>query len=162
MTEYLSRHRDIEAQVALSAIAQRRARPQLQNTDGDPLCLVKAKPLLNDPDEVERELIEHPDIEREKDALTWWGRPLSEMERETTLARLRSQLKENGEELELLDPEGPKRRLRGRLHRRVDGFEVEVNSKERGRRSLDVAPDRSLRLARLRVISACRALDAEV
>lgn len=126
------------AEIALGAMAQRRARPQLQNTDGDPLCIVKAKLLTKDPVGVERSLADHPDIEREEDALTWWGRALSEMEQETALAELRSHLRENGEESALTGIDGPKRWLRGRLRRSDDGFEVDVNSKERLQRLLDL------------------------
>ena len=71
----------------------------------------------------------HTDF-RTEDAgeLSWWGRELSEIEREGALAEIRS-LADDGEPIE--EPDEPQRWLRGRLEPQPDGFEVSVNSEER-------------------------------
>jgi hypothetical protein len=114
----------------------RDAAPRLQNTDRDPLCLVKATVRVGDTSAARRALAEHPDIEADADELVWWGRELDEMERATSLAEVRSQLRARGESVEIAEPDGPRRWLRGRIGLRDGAFEVDVNSKERFERFL--------------------------
>ncbi len=116
----------------------RDAAPRLVNTDRDPLCLVKATVHVSDADAATQRLAEHPDVEPDEDALVWWGRELDELERATSLAELRSHLRARGEQVELAEPNGPRRWLRGRIERRDGAFEVEVNSKERFERFLEL------------------------
>jgi hypothetical protein len=108
---------------------RRAAGPKLTNTEGQRLRLITARVAVNDPPGVAGRLAAHADF-RSEDAgeLTWWGRELSEMERESALAQMRS-LADEGEPIE--EPDEPPRWLRGRLERHPDGFEVSVNSQER-------------------------------
>ena len=108
---------------------RRAAGPKLTNTDGHRLRLITARVAVNDPPTVARALAAHADF-RPEDAgeLSWWGRELTEMERESALARMRSLADEN-EPIE--EPDEPQRWLRGRLEPHPDGFEVSVNSEER-------------------------------
>ena len=68
----------------------------------------------------------------------WWGRELDEMERATSLAELRAQLRARGETADVREIDGPRRWLRGRIQQTDAGFEVEVNSKERFERFLEL------------------------
>jgi len=103
--------------------------PKLTNTDGHRLRLITARVAVNDPPAVAARLAAHADF-RTEDAgeLSWWGRELTEIERESALARIRS-LADDGEPIE--QPDEPQRWLRGRLEPHPDGFEVSVNSEER-------------------------------
>jgi hypothetical protein len=108
---------------------RRAAGPKLTNTDGHRLRLITARVAVNDPPAVAARLAAHADF-RTEDAgeLSWWGRELTEIEREGALAQMRS-LADDGEPIE--EPEEPQRWLRGRLEPHPDGFEVSVNSEER-------------------------------
>jgi len=108
---------------------RRAAGSKLTNTEGHRLRLITARVAVNDPPAVARALAAHADF-RPEDAgeLSWWGRELTEMERESALARMRSLADEN-EPIE--EPDEPQRWLRGRLEPHPDGFEVSVNSEER-------------------------------
>jgi hypothetical protein len=110
---------------------QRSAGPTLTNTDGHPLRLITAQVDIEDRATARERLAAHEDFRTEEDGeLSWWGRELTEMERQTGLAQLRAQLgPESDEEIE--EPEEPPRWLRGRLAPREGGFEVDVNSEER-------------------------------
>lgn len=114
----------------------RDAAPRLVNTDRDPLCLVKATVGVADPAGAARRLADHPDVERDADALVWYGRELDDMERATSLAELRAYLRAQGEDAEVAEPDGPRRWLRGRIQPTGGGFDVDVNSKERFERFL--------------------------
>jgi hypothetical protein len=119
----------------------RDAAPRLTNTDGDPLCLVKATVRVSDAEATADRLAAHPDIELEDGTLVWWGRELDDLERATSLAELRAQLRARGEQVELAEPDGLRRWLRGRIQRRDHAFEVDVNSKERFERFLEMLRD---------------------
>ena len=108
---------------------RRAAGPKLTNTEGHRLRLITARVAVNDPPAVARALAAHADF-RPEDAgeLSWWGRELTEMERESALARMRSLADEN-EPIE--EPDEPQRWLRGCLEPHPDGFEVSINSEER-------------------------------
>ncbi len=103
--------------------------PKLTNTDGHRLRMITADIAVNDPAAVAGMLAAHADF-RVDDAgqLSWWGRELSELEREGALAQIRS-LTGDGEPIE--EPDEPQRWLRGRLEPKPDGFEISVNSDER-------------------------------
>jgi hypothetical protein len=107
---------------------RRAAGPKLTNTDGHRLRLITVRIVVNDPAEVASRLAGHPDFRLEgAGEFTWWGRELTEMEREGALAQMRSLA--DGEPFK--GPDEPQRWLRGRLEQHPDGFEVSVNSEER-------------------------------
>ncbi len=107
---------------------RRAAGPTLTNSDGHRLRLITAVVKVNDRAAAAERLAAHQDFRTEEDGeLSWWGRELSQIERQSALAHLRAQLAEaDGEE-----PEEAPRWLRGRLRPREGGFEIEVNSEER-------------------------------
>ena len=108
---------------------RRAAGPKLTNTDGHRLRMITARVAVNDPPAVAARLAAHADFRTEDGGeLSWWGRELTEMEREGALAQMRS-LADEGEPIE--EPDEPQRWLRGRLEPHPDGFEVSVNSDER-------------------------------
>jgi hypothetical protein len=92
---------------------------------------VKATVRVADAAAAAQRLTAHPDVELDDDALVWWGRELDEMEQATSLAEVRAQLRAQGERTDVREPDGPRRLLRGRIQRTDNGFEVEVNPKER-------------------------------
>lgn len=123
----------------LAFIAQlREEQPKMVNTDKDPLCLIKATVAVTDTAEVVARLTEHPDFRVEDGTITWWGRELDALERETSRAELRAMLKTRGETTELSEPDTPQRWIRGSMTIGSDGLEVEVNSRERLERLLAV------------------------
>jgi hypothetical protein len=108
---------------------RRAAGPKLTNTEGHRLRLITARVTVNDPPAVARALAAHADFSPEDAGeLSWWGRELTEMERESALAQIRT-LTDEDEPIE--EPDEPQRWLRGRLEPHPDGFEVSVNSDER-------------------------------
>ena len=56
----------------------RAAPPRLQNTDGEPMCLITARVRVADPDALIEVLSSHPDFrsDGERDELTWLGEPI--------------------------------------------------------------------------------------
>jgi len=108
---------------------RRAAGPKLTNTDGQPLRLITAHVVVEDPAAATRALSAHADFRTENEGeLSWWGRELTDTERAGALAQIRS-LAGTDEPIE--EPDEPQRWLRGRLESRPDGFEVSVNSDER-------------------------------
>jgi hypothetical protein len=101
------------------------------NTDGDTLCIVKATVGVADLAGAAARLSGHPDVELDDGVLVWWGRELDVLERETSLAEVRAQLRARGDVSDVGEPDGLRRWLRGRIRLTGDGFEVEVNSRER-------------------------------
>ncbi|MGH2913798.1 MAG: hypothetical protein ACRDMX_02300 [Solirubrobacteraceae bacterium] len=123
----------------LAFVAQlREQQPKMVNTDKDPLCLIKATVAVTDTTEVVAGLSEHPDFRIEDGTITWWGRELDALERETSRAELRAMLMERGETAELSEPDTPPRWLRGSLTLEADALEVDVNSRERLERLMAV------------------------
>lgn len=113
---------------------QRAAAPRLTNTDGHPLKMITALVAIEEEASTgaARRLAAHPDFTCDEDGIGWWGRELTAAEREQTLHSVRAQLQEaEEEELEIEEPEEPRRWLRGRLRPAEGGFEVGVNSEER-------------------------------
>lgn len=120
----------------------RAAQPKLVNTDKHPMVLINATVAVDDIAGVTTRLAQHPEFEVEDGTITWWGRDLDAMERETTLAELRAWLKAQGEDPSLAqEPEGPRRWLRGSISIAPDGLHVDVNSRERFDRLLDLLAD---------------------
>jgi len=110
---------------------QRSAGPTLTNTDGHGLRLITAQIDVKNGVTARERLAAHEDFRTEEEGeLSWWGRELTEMERQTSLAQLRSQLDPEIDE-EIEEPDETPRWLRGRLVPREGGFEVDVNSEER-------------------------------
>jgi hypothetical protein len=123
---------------------QRSAGPTLTNTDGHRLRLITALVDVKDGATARERLAAHEDFRTEEDGeLSWWGRELTEIERQTGLAQLRSQLGPDSNE-EIEEPEEPPRWLRGRLTPREGGFEVDVNSEERLDALLELLPQLGL------------------
>lgn len=123
----------------LAFVAQLRdEQPKMVNTDKDPLCLIKATIAVTDTAEVVARLSEHPDFRIEDGTITWWGRELDALERETSRAELRAMLKERGETADLSEPDTPRRWLRGSITLEADVLEVDVNSRERLERLMTV------------------------
>ncbi len=76
---------------------RRAAGPKLTNTDGHRLRLITARVAVNDPAAVAARLAAHTDFRTEvAGELSWWGRELTEIEREGALAQMRS-LADDGE-----------------------------------------------------------------
>jgi hypothetical protein len=120
-------------------VAQLRdGQPKMVNTDKDPLCLIKATIAVTDTAEVVARLSAHPDFRIEDGTITWWGRELDALERETSRAELRALLMERGENAELSEPDMPQRWLRGSITPEADALEVDVNSRERLERLMRV------------------------
>lgn len=110
---------------------QRAAGPTLTNTDGHRLRFITALVKVRSAPAAAERLATHQNFRRENDGeLTWWGRELTVMERESALAELRSQLAGDGAD-QVDEPEETPRWLRGRLKPGDGALEVEVNSEER-------------------------------
>lgn len=115
---------------------QRAAGPRLTNSDGHPLKMITALVAVEGSAAGAAERLVGGagggDFTREEDGINWWGRELTAAEREQTLQSVRAQLQESGEaDVEIEEPEGPRRWLRARLRTADGGFEVEVNSEAR-------------------------------
>jgi hypothetical protein len=127
------------ARLIAEVAACRLAGPRLHNTDGDPLILVKATLAAGDPDAVAAKLASHPDIQpddEEPGGFTWWGRELTEAEREPMLAQAAAEL---GIDPAEIDTGGAAQRwLRGRVTRRGEHLVLEVNSLARLDRFCDL------------------------
>ena len=108
--------------------------PAMTNTDGDPMCLIKARIAVRDPGGLARRLADHADFERDPDdptRLVWLGRVIPENQRDAMLAEVHAQL--DGAEFdggELLSGVA-QRWVRGQLQVRAGELVAEVNSRER-------------------------------
>ncbi len=111
----------------------RAAPPRLQNTDGEPMCLITARVRVTDPDALIEVLSSHPDFrsDGERDELTWLGAPIPAGQREAMLAELRAQLASEGREPVIVESDDEQRWVRGQLTRESDSFTVSVNSTQR-------------------------------
>ena len=127
------------ARLIAEVAAYRLSSPQLQNTDGDPMVLVKATLAVDDLDAVTGRLAGHPDIvpdEETPGGFTWWGRALTEAEREPLLAQASAQLGMDPGEIEAGG--ATQRWLRGRVARRDGHLVLDVNSLGRLERFCDL------------------------
>jgi hypothetical protein len=127
------------ARLIAEVAAYRLSGPRLLNTDGDPMVLVKATLAVDDLDAVTGRLSGHPDIvpdEETPGGFTWWGRALTEAEREPLLAQAAAQLGVDPSEIEA---DGVTQRwLRGRVARQDDHLVLDVNSLARLERFCDL------------------------
>lgn len=117
------------ARLTAEVAAHRLSGPRLQNTDGDPMVLVKATLAVDDLDAVTDRLSGHPDIlpdEETPGGFTWWGRELTEDEREPMLAQAAAQVGVHPSEIDA--DEVTQRWLRGRVTRQDDHLVLEANS----------------------------------
>jgi hypothetical protein len=127
------------ARLIAETAAYRLSGPRLQNTDGDPMVLVKATLAVDDLDTVTGRLAEHPDILHDEEApggFTWWGRALTEAERDPLLAQAAAQLGMDPSEIDA--DRVTQRWLRGRVVRQDDHLVLEVNSLARLERFCDL------------------------
>jgi hypothetical protein len=117
--------------------------PRLNNTDGEPMCLITAQIRVADPDAVVAHLGQHPDFrtDDEHQQLSWLGKPVPPAQRESMLAELRAQLAAEGHQPELLDSDDEQRWVRGQIARAGDTLTVTVNSTQRLERLLNLLTD---------------------
>jgi hypothetical protein len=129
------------AHLVRTVLSWRNAAPAVANTDGDRMCFVTARLLVGDAVQVAEKLAKHPDIELDdgdRADFLWWGRPLTAMESATALAEARAQLADAGVSIDPGGHDRPQRWLRGRIRVVDGGLRLEVNSKERLARFLDL------------------------
>ncbi|HEY2580027.1 MAG TPA: tetratricopeptide repeat protein [Streptosporangiaceae bacterium] len=114
---------------------QRAVPPALTNSDGDPMCLIKARIAVRGTGSLADRLVAHRDFDRDPDDpahFVWLGRAIPANERETMLAELRADMRSQGiSPGELADLEPPQRWIRGQLEVRDGELTAEVNSRER-------------------------------
>ncbi|MGQ0464783.1 MAG: hypothetical protein ACT4QG_05625 [Sporichthyaceae bacterium] len=122
--------------------AVRTAPPRLTNTDGDPLCLIKARIAVRSPDLLAPRLAAHPDIEPGENAdpgersFVWYGAEIPAEQRAEMLAEVAGQLPGP-----VADTDEPARWVRGQLQLRGRTVRVELNSRERLERLLNLLRD---------------------
>lgn len=124
----------------LACVGELRERaPELRNTDEDPICLISATVRVGDAVAVAARLAEHPDFKLDGEgALTWWGREMDALEMASGEAEVRALLREHGEDPEAAMADAPRRWVRGQVKPVAEGLEVDVNSRERLERFLQV------------------------
>jgi len=113
--------------------------PQLTNTDGNRLCLLRARIKVHDGAAVTSRLQGHRDFTPTDDPgeLTWWGKTIPAAQQAAMRAEVLASLQAEGGDPDLVtDP--PQRWVRGSLRCSGDELQVEVNSRERLARLLDV------------------------
>jgi hypothetical protein len=112
--------------------------PAIANTDGDPMCLISATIAVEQG--TAGKLAARPDFDRdsgEPDRVTWWGALIPDGEREAMMAGAMAQLRAQGHQ-DVEAPAGPQRWVRGVLRVRGREITVEVNSRQRFTRLLDI------------------------
>lgn len=112
--------------------------PAIANTDGDPMCLISATIAVAEG--TAGKLTARPDFDRdtdEPDGVTWWGALIPDGQREAMMAEAMAQLRAQGHQ-HVEAPEGPHRWVRGVLQVRDREITVEVNSRQRLTRLLDI------------------------
>jgi hypothetical protein len=116
-----------------------RATPSaIANTDGDPMCLISATIAVEDG--TAGRLVARPDFDRdsdEPDRVTWWGVLIPDGQREALMAEAMAQLRAQGHQ-DAVAPAGPQRWVRGVLRTRGREVIVEVNSRQRLTRLIDI------------------------
>jgi len=121
--------------IAAELHENRTTSPAMTNTDGDPMCLIKARIAVRDGEVLAERLAGHRDFSADEDdpaALVWYGREVPVGQRDALLAEAVAQLRaqgHSGTDIEL--PAGPQRWVRGQLRVEGDELAVEVNSRER-------------------------------
>jgi hypothetical protein len=112
--------------------------PAIANTDGDPMCLISATIAVEEG--TAGKLAARPDFDRdsdEPDRVTWWGALIPDSQREAMMAEAVAQLRAQGHK-DVETPAGPQRWVRGLLRVRGREITVEVNSRQRLTRLLDI------------------------
>ena len=112
--------------------------PTIANTDGDPMCLISATIAVEEG--TAGQLAARPDFDRdsdEPDRVTWWGALIPDGQREAMMAEAMAQLRDEGHK-DVEASGGPQRWVRGVLRVRGREITVEVNSRQRLTRLLDV------------------------
>jgi hypothetical protein len=119
-------------EIAAGIYRRRTAGIQMTNTDGHRIRLITATVAVRGGSAAAApRLAAHDDIGLEDDGeLSWWGRELTKLERESSLAHVRAELGADGAR-QGSESDEPPRWLRGHLRPVESGFEVEVNSEER-------------------------------
>jgi hypothetical protein len=114
--------------------ASRARPPSLQNTDGDPLCMIKARVAVRDAADVMARLAAHPDFDAQpEDAsqLTWLGHEVPAAQRKAMLAEAVAQLQAQGHTDIDPGPADANRWVRGLVQIQDEELAVEVNSQQR-------------------------------
>lgn len=112
--------------------------PAIANTDGDPMCLISATIAVEEG--TAGQLAARPDFDRdsgEPDRVTWWGALIPDGQRKAMMAEAMAQLRDEGHQ-DVETSGGPQRWVRGVLRVRGREITVEVNSRQRLTRLLDV------------------------
>ena len=112
--------------------------PTITNTDSDPMCLITATIAVEEG--TSGKLAARPDFDRdtnEPDRVTWWGALIPDGQREAMMADAIAQLRAQGHQ-DVEAPDGPQRWVRGVLRIRGREIIVEVNSRQRLTRLLDI------------------------
>jgi len=122
--------------------AWRATPPSLANTDGEPLCQIKARIAVRDAAGVAARLAAHADFDTDSEdasRLSWLGREVPAAQRKAMFAEARAQLRAQGHtDADLEVPDGPNRWVRGRLQFHGSEVTVDVNSRERLARLLTI------------------------
>lgn len=121
--------------LAVEVHDQRAVPPAMTNTDGDPMCLTKARIAVRDPGTLAGRLERHPDFTRDPDdpaKMAWLGRVIPENQRQAMLAEVRARLDPGElESGEVLGDGAPQRWIRGQVEVRGGELVAEVNSTQR-------------------------------
>jgi len=124
--------------IAVSVHRNRATPPAIANTDGDPMCLITAT--ITAGAGVAEKLAARRDFDADADdpgRITWWGAVIPEGQREAMMAEAVAQLRAEGHK-HVEVPQGPQRWVRGVLRVGVGEIIVEVNSRQRLARLLDI------------------------
>lgn len=119
--------------VITAATEGRRRQPELHNTDGEPLEVLRARGHVEDPQALWTALQRRPDFDGpdNEGRITWRGRELSALEAETSFAEVRAYAEERGIPLKSDENEGPHHWVRGLVEIEGADVSIEVNSRER-------------------------------
>ncbi len=126
--------------------SMQQAPPTLRNTDGDPLLFVTAEIQVSDVEALRERLAAHPDFDAGFDAgddqVVWLGRVMTASEAATVEAEFKAMLKAKG--LTAPRQKGPRRYTRGTIDVNGSTLRVQVNSKERAARLVEVLAELGL------------------
>ncbi len=125
-------------QIATEVHARRTTPPAMQNTDGDPMCLISATIAVRD--WTAARLAARPDFDvdpADPDRITWWGALIPDGQRQAMMAEAVAQLRAQGHR-DVEPPEGPRRWVRGMLRAGDGQLTAEVNSRQRLTRLLGI------------------------
>lgn len=113
----------------------RAAPPFMSNTDGDPMCLIRARIAVHDAGTLAGRLAARPDFSRDPAdpaQLSWLGREIPAGQRAAMLADVQAELHARGlGGVDVESAEGPRRWVQGQLEVRGGELVAEVNSRNR-------------------------------